>query len=111
MAGPWLQCCPSPRLPPAFLFSVIASYFFRARYRGHLDNISNNLLIGATNEENGKVNSVYNRLTQKFDAVPAVGRAYKVTFVVVVVVVVTNFAVRRSQPAPGRWSQMGCRRR
>ena len=49
-----------------------------ARYRGHLDNISNNLLIGATNEENGKVNSVYNRLTQSFDAVPAVGRAYKV---------------------------------
>ena len=48
------------------------------RYRGHLDNISNNLLIGATNEENGKVNSVYNRLTQSFDAVPAVGRAYKV---------------------------------
>jgi len=48
------------------------------RYRGHLDNISNNLLIGATNDENGKVNSVYNRLTQSFDAVPAVGRAYKV---------------------------------
>ncbi len=63
--------------PPVHL--LLQPLISLARYRGHLDNISNNLLIGATNEENGKVNSVYNRLTQSFDAVPAVGRAYKVT--------------------------------
>ena len=39
MAGPWLK------------------------YRGHLDNISNNMLIGAVNSENGKVNSVKNQLS------------------------------------------------
>jgi len=53
MAGPWLK------------------------YRGHLDNISNNLLIGARNAENGKVNSVHNTLNETFDAVPNVARAYK----------------------------------
>lgn len=54
MAGPWLK------------------------YRGHLDNISNNLLIGATNAENDKVNSVYNVLVGEYDTVPNVARAYKV---------------------------------
>ncbi|KAJ1973757.1 Aconitate hydratase mitochondrial [Dimargaris xerosporica] len=53
MAGPWLK------------------------YRGHLDNISNNMLIGAINCENGEANKIYNRLTGKFDAVPAVAREYK----------------------------------
>lgn len=53
MAGPWLK------------------------YRGHLDNISNNLLIGAVNAENDKVNSVQNHLNGEFGAVPDVGRAYK----------------------------------
>jgi len=53
MAGPWLK------------------------YRGHLDNISNNMLIGAINEENGKANEVYNVLTKKFDKVPETARAYK----------------------------------
>jgi len=53
MAGPWLK------------------------YRGHLDNISNNLLIGAINSENGKANSVLNHLTGDFGEVPAVARAYK----------------------------------
>jgi aconitate hydratase len=53
MAGPWL------------------------RYRGHLDNISNNLLIGAENAFNGKTNSVKNQLNGKYDEVPAVARAYK----------------------------------
>ena len=53
MAGPWLK------------------------FRGHLDNISNNMLIGALNSENNAVNSVYNRLTGKYDAVPAVARQYK----------------------------------
>jgi len=53
MAGPWLK------------------------YRGHLDNISNNLLIGAVNAENDKVNNVYNLLSGKYDGVPEVARAYK----------------------------------
>jgi len=53
MAGPWLK------------------------YRGHLDNISNNLLIGAINSENEKTNSVFNRLTGEFDSVPNVARDYK----------------------------------
>lgn len=53
MAGPWL------------------------RFRGHLDNISNNMLIGADNAFNGKTNSVKNQLTGTYDEVPAVARAYK----------------------------------
>ncbi len=53
MAGPWLK------------------------YRGHLDNISNNLLIGATNFFNGKTNSVKNQLNGEYDEVPKVQRAYK----------------------------------
>jgi len=53
MAGPWLK------------------------YRGHLDNISNNMLIGAVNAENGEVNSVKNAFTGKYDAVPATARDYK----------------------------------
>lgn len=53
MAGPWLK------------------------YRGHLDNISNNMLIGAINAENGQANSVKNFMTGEYDAVPATARAYK----------------------------------
>ena len=53
MAGPWL------------------------RFRGHLDNISNNMLIGAENAFNGKTNSVKNQLTGTYGEVPAVQRAYK----------------------------------
>jgi aconitate hydratase len=53
MAGPWL------------------------RYRGHLDNISNNLLIGAENAFNGKSNAVINQLTGEEGEVPAVQRVYK----------------------------------
>jgi aconitate hydratase len=62
MAGPWL------------------------RFRGHLDNISNNMLIGAVNAFNQKTNSVKNQLTGQFDAVPAVARAYKAAGVPSVVV-------------------------
>jgi aconitate hydratase len=47
------------------------------KYRGHLDNISNNLLIGATNFFNEKINSVKNNLSGQFDEVPSVQRAYK----------------------------------
>ena len=53
MAGPWL------------------------RFRGHLDNISNNMLIGAENAFNGKANSVKNQLNGSYAEVPAVARAYK----------------------------------
>ncbi len=53
MAGPWL------------------------RYRGHLDNISNNMLIGAVNAFNGETNKIKNQLTDEYDAVPAVQRQYK----------------------------------
>jgi aconitate hydratase len=47
------------------------------KYRGHLDNISNNLLIGATNYFNESINSVKNNLTGAYDEVPKVQRAYK----------------------------------
>lgn len=47
------------------------------KYRGHLDNISNNLLIGATNFYNESINSVKNNLTGAYDEVPKVQRAYK----------------------------------
>lgn len=47
------------------------------KYRGHLDNISNNLLIGATNFYNEKINSVKNTLNGSYDEVPKVQRAYK----------------------------------
>lgn len=53
MAGPWLK------------------------FRGHLDNISNNMLIGATNFFNEKTNSVKNQLTGDYAPVPDVQRAYK----------------------------------
>ena len=53
MAGPWL------------------------RYRGHLDNISNNTLIGATNAFNGETDKVKNQLTGEYGAVPAMQRDYK----------------------------------
>jgi aconitate hydratase len=53
MAGPWL------------------------RYRGHLDNISNNMLIGAINAYNKKTNFVKNQLTGDYEGVPDVARAYK----------------------------------
>jgi aconitate hydratase len=53
MAGPWLK------------------------YRGHLDNISNNMLIGAINAYNMDTNSVKNQLTGEYGEVPKVARAYK----------------------------------
>ncbi|CAK9300732.1 unnamed protein product [Gordionus sp. m RMFG-2023] len=47
------------------------------KYRGHLDNISNNMFIGAINIVNDKANSIKNQLTGEFDAVPATARYYK----------------------------------
>lgn len=49
------------------------------KFRGHLDNISNNLLIGAVNIENNAVNKVKNLLTGEYGGVPDVARFYKVT--------------------------------
>ena len=53
MAGPWLK------------------------FRGHLDNISNNMLIGAVNFFNEKTDNIKNQLTGEYGAVPATQRAYK----------------------------------
>lgn len=53
MAGPWLK------------------------FRGHLDNISNNMLIGAVNYFNEKTDTVKNQLTGEYGPVPATARAYK----------------------------------
>ena len=53
MAGPWLK------------------------FRGHLDNISNNMLIGAVNYFNEKTDSVKNQLTGEYGPVPATARTYK----------------------------------
>lgn len=47
------------------------------KFRGHLDNISNNFLITATNAENGAMNSVRNVLSGEFGPVPGTGRNYK----------------------------------
>mgnify|MGYP001164607758 FL=1 len=62
MAGPWL------------------------RFRGHLDNISNNMLIGAENAFNNKTNSVKNQLTGEYGEVPAVQRQYKAAGVPTIIV-------------------------
>lgn len=67
MAGPWL------------------------RFRGHLDNISNNMLIGAVNAFNDETNKVKNQLTGEYGEVPAVQRAYKAAGIPTVVVGDQNY--------------------
>ena len=62
MAGPWL------------------------RFRGHLDNISNNCLIGAVNAFNMKTNFVKNQSDGEYDAVPLTARAYKAANIKTIVV-------------------------
>ncbi|CAB1313045.1 unnamed protein product [Coregonus sp. 'balchen'] len=47
------------------------------KFRGHLDNISNNMLIGAVNIENDGVNKIKNQLTGEYGGVPDVARHYK----------------------------------
>ncbi|KAI4457093.1 aconitate hydratase b [Holotrichia oblita] len=47
------------------------------KYRGHLDNISNNMFIGAVNSENSEMNKIKNQLTGEWGAVPDVARHYK----------------------------------
>ena len=67
MAGPWLK------------------------YRGHLDNISNNMLIGAVNFFNKETNRVKNQLTGEYGEVPAVQRAYKAAGVPSIVIGDQNY--------------------
>ncbi len=67
MAGPWLQ------------------------YRGHLDNISNNMLIGAVNAFGGATNEVVNQLTGAKGEVPATARAYKAAGIPSIVVGDQNY--------------------
>jgi aconitate hydratase len=67
MAGPWLK------------------------YRGHLDNISNNMLIGAINFVNEKSNSVKNQLSGEYGEVPATQRIYKARGIGTVVVGDENY--------------------
>jgi aconitate hydratase len=50
---------------------------FWLKYRGHLENISNNYMIGAVNYFNEKTNLILNQLSHKYEAVPSVARAYK----------------------------------
>ncbi|XP_013791705.2 aconitate hydratase, mitochondrial-like, partial [Limulus polyphemus] len=47
------------------------------KFRGHLDNISNNMFIGAINEETNEANNVKNHLTGEFGPVPETARTYK----------------------------------
>ena len=67
MAGPWL------------------------RFRGHLDNISDNMLIGAVNYFNEQTNSVKNQITGEYGAVPATQRNYKANGVGSIVVGDENY--------------------
>lgn len=67
MAGPWLK------------------------YRGHLDNISNNCLIGAINQANGKANTVKNELNGEYAGFPDVAREYKAAGIQWVVVGENNY--------------------
>ncbi len=67
MAGPWLK------------------------YRGHLDNISNNMLIGAVNAYNMETNNVKNELNGEHMEVPASARAYKAAGVPTIVVGDENY--------------------
>jgi aconitate hydratase len=64
---------------------------FWLKYRGHLENISNNYMISAVNYFNDKTNLIFNQLTRKYDTVPSVARAYKTSGIGSVVVGEENF--------------------
>jgi len=61
------------------------------KYRGHLDNISNNMLITAINSENGEMNKVKNQVNGNFGPVPETARFYKANNVNWVVVGDENY--------------------
>lgn len=67
MAGPWL------------------------RFRGHLENISDNMLMGAVNAFNGKTNCVWNRLANTYEPVSAVAKQYKAAGIASIVVAEENY--------------------
>lgn len=67
MAGPWLK------------------------FRGHLENISNNLLMGAVNAFTGKTNEVWSQLLKKYDTVSAVANNYKANNLSSIVVAEDNY--------------------
>ncbi len=64
---------------------------FWLKYRGHLENISNNYMIGAVNSFNDKTNLIFNQLTKQYEAVPAVAGAYKRAEISSIVVGEENF--------------------
>lgn len=64
---------------------------FWLKYRGHLDNISNNYMIGAVNSFNNLANSILNQVTGKYEPVPVVARYYKASGIGSVVVGEENF--------------------
>ena len=61
------------------------------RFRGHLENISGNLLMGAVNAFNGKANAVLNRLSGEYGEVSDVARQYKAQGISSVVVAEENY--------------------
>jgi len=61
------------------------------RFRGHLENISDNLLMGAVNAFNNKTNSVLNQLTGKYEAVSEVAKQYKLKDIPSVIVAEENY--------------------
>lgn len=67
MAGPWL------------------------RFRGHLENISDNMLMGAVNSFNGETNKVWNRLTNGYETVSGTAKAYKQAGIPSIVVAEENY--------------------
>jgi aconitate hydratase len=64
---------------------------FWLKYRGHLDNISNNYMIGAVNSFNDQTNNILNLVTGKFEPVPQVARFYKSSGIGSIVVGEENF--------------------
>jgi aconitate hydratase len=67
MAGPWL------------------------RFRGHLENISDNMLMGAVNAFNGETNKVFNQLTQTYETVSGTAKQYKQAGLSSIVVAEENY--------------------
>jgi aconitate hydratase len=67
----------------------MAGYWLR--FRGHLENISGNMLMGAVNAFNGKTNSVLNRLTNNYEAVSSTARQYKALRISSIVVAEENY--------------------
>jgi aconitate hydratase len=64
---------------------------FWLKYRGHLDNISNNYMIGAVNSFNDQTNNILNQITGKYEPVPQVARFYKASGMGSIVIGEENF--------------------